>query len=143
MRDFKIGDIVTVGNECNQIPSRIPYVICRDEDKVWYIDYLGRRCINPNHWKLVQQKQRTIEDVQVGDIIMWGNEKSEVLAVIGELVARTDFMGEKEIHWYTKDRLQEEERKRILDEFAKNFGNLCCKPMSFEEVRNIISKPNI
>lgn len=124
MQEFKVGDMVTVGYECKHIPSRIPYVICEDEDKMWYINYLDRTCIDPNHWQLISPKQRTIEEVRVGDITVEVDNKNpaEVVEVLkntfayiwNDSVQWITFKRAKELDWKIKQ--PEENKETTLDD---------------------------
>lgn len=70
MYQFKEGDKVTIKRDiCNRIGSGVILFVKNDSTNGLYIKALDFICTDPNHWQLVEPKERAIEDVRVGDVL--------------------------------------------------------------------------
>lgn len=75
MQNFKVGDKVKLTTVCTGMKADFVYTVetrinGSNSQYLCVMDEGGWSCLNTDHWQLISPKERDIEDVQVGDVLV-------------------------------------------------------------------------
>lgn len=105
MKKFKVGDKVTTAKNCSSIKIGKIYEV-KGGTLQLFIEEGENFCSCESDWQLVEPKQRTIEEVRVGDITVEADNKNpaEVVEVLKNIFA---YLWNDSVQWITFKRAKE------------------------------------
>lgn len=105
MKKFKVGDKVTTAKNCSSIKIGKIYEV-KGGTLQLFIEEGENFCSCESDWQLVEPKQRTIEEVRVGDITVEEDNKNpaEVVEVLKNIFA---YLWNDSVQWITFKRAKE------------------------------------